>query len=57
MGEDKGENKVFTIDNISIECNALCPFFFCGWTDKCKLKDHVRKYTRLLKEGYTVSMF
>ena len=48
--------KVFKIDNISIECNSLCPFYYCD-ARKCKLEEHVRKYTRLLKEGYTVSMF
>ncbi|MFQ5975978.1 MAG: hypothetical protein ACE5J5_06675 [Candidatus Hydrothermarchaeales archaeon] len=51
-----GENKVFKIENITIECNALCPFFFCG-SEKCKLKEHVKKYLRLTREGYTVSMF
>lgn len=56
MGEDKGENKVFKVDNVVIECNALCPFFFCG-SDKCKLIEHFRKYTKLMKDGHTVSMF
>ncbi len=51
-----GENKVFKFDNVVIECNALCPLFFCG-SDKCKLIEHFMKYTKLMKDGHTVSMF
>ncbi|MFQ5888159.1 MAG: hypothetical protein ACE5HY_05635 [Candidatus Hydrothermarchaeales archaeon] len=49
------KKKVYVIDNVTIECNDMCPFYYCE-SKNCKIKEHVRKYSKLIREGYTVSM-
>ncbi|MFQ6136062.1 MAG: hypothetical protein ACE5PM_02665 [Candidatus Hydrothermarchaeales archaeon] len=49
------KNEVYLVENISIECNDKCPFYHCG-SSTCKIKEHVMKYSKLIREGHTVSM-
>jgi len=46
--------KTFLAANLRIECNELCPIYYCG--DPCRVRDHVARYAKIIRMGYECSM-
>jgi hypothetical protein len=46
--------KVYRVENITIVCDETCPIYYCN--EPCRVRNHVEKYSKIIRMGYECSM-
>lgn len=46
--------KMYKAENITIACDERCPFYYCS--EPCRVKEHIEKYSKIIKAGYQCTM-
>jgi hypothetical protein len=46
--------KTYRVENITIVCDETCPIYYCD--EPCRVRNHVEKYSKIIRMGYECSM-